>query len=276
MIIINGHVKWIHSRKKFFVCGFVLVLGFVFWWVLVFLGCSRMVSWSHVVPMATSISSSVVVVGVEAPCCFQLSAASHQLLIKRRRRKRRRSPTKGNCHSFHFQALRVVANCEAGEAAAGARGGGGGAAAAAAGGPGGGDWGERKELSVVRNRPWEWRCVATTGAVLVVQAIAGGAGDQDVANAIVTNYGIPEPQPMEFGVSLLPENEGFSSCLPASSAPELLHSSAGGGVRRIGPGKLSHGKQQQQQQQLTPVVVGVSRRVVSRKQVLFFGMVGGI
>ncbi len=229
-----------------------------------------MVSWSHVVPMATSISSSVVVVGVEAPCCFQLSAASHQLLIKRRRRRRRRSPTKGNCHSFHFQALRVVANCEAGEAAAGARG--VGAAAAAARGPGGGDWGERKELGVVRNRPWVWRCVATTGAVLMVQAIAGGAGDQDVANAIVTNYGIPAAQPMEFGVSLLPENEGFSSCLPASSAPELLHSSAAGGVRRIGPGKLSHGKQQQP----TPVVVGTSRRVVSRKQVLFFGMAGGI
>ncbi|CAK9265968.1 unnamed protein product [Sphagnum jensenii] len=222
-----------------------------------------MVSWSHVVPMATSICSSVVV-GVEAPCCFQLSAASHQLLIKRRRRRRRRrSPIKGNCHSFHFQALRVVANCEAGEAAAGARGGGAAAAAAAAaGGPGGGDWGERKELGVVRNRPWVWRCVATTGAVLVVQAIAGGAGDQDVANAIVTNYGIAAAQPMEFGVSLLPENEGFSSCLPASSAPELLHSSAAGGVRRIGPGKLSHGKQQ-----LTPVVVGTSRRVVSRKQV---------
>ncbi|CAM6040083.1 unnamed protein product [Sphagnum compactum] len=219
-----------------------------------------MVSWSHVVPMATSISSSVVV-GVEAPCCFQLSTASHQLLIKRRRRRRRRrSPTKGNCHSFHFQALRVVANCEAGEAAAGARGG-----AAAGGGPGGGDWGERKGLGVVRNRPWVWRCVATTGAFLVVQAIAGGAGDQDVANAIVTNYGIPAAQPMEFGVSLLPENEGFSSCLPASSAPELLHSSAAGGVRRIGPGKLSHGKQQQRQ--LTPVVVGTSRRVVSRKQV---------
>ncbi len=212
-----------------------------------------MVSWSHVVPMATSICSSVVV-GVEAPCCFQVSAASHQLLIERRRRRRRRSPTKGNCHSFHFQALRVVANCEAGEAAAG--------------GPGGGDWGERKELGVVRNRPWVWRCVATTGAVLVVQAIAGGAGDQDVANAIVTNYGIAAAQPMEFAVSLLPENEGFSSCLPASSAPQLLHSSAAGGVRRIGPGKLSHGKQQQQQ--LTPVVVGTSRRVVSRKQVLFF------
>ncbi|CAK9211013.1 unnamed protein product [Sphagnum troendelagicum] len=212
-----------------------------------------MVSWSHVVPMATSICSSVVV-GVEAPCCFQLSAASHQLLIKRRRRRRRRSPIKGNCHSFHFQALRVVANCEAGEAAGG--------------GPGGGDWGERKELGVVRNRPWVWRCVATTGAILVVQAIAGGAGDQDVANAIVTNYRIAAAQPMEFGVSLLPENEGFSSCLPASSAPELLHSSAAGGVRRIGPGKLSHGKQQQQQQQqLTPVVVGTSRRVVSRKQV---------
>jgi len=228
-----------------------------------------MVSWSHVVPMATFISSSVVV-GVEAPCCFQLSTASHQLLIKRRRRRRRRSPIKGNCHSFHFQALRVEANCEAGEAAAGARGGGG--AAAAGGGLGGGDWGERKELGVVRNRPWVWRCVATTGAVLVVQAIAG---DQDVANAIVTNYGIPAAQPMEFGVSLLPENEGFSSCLRASSAPELLHSSAAGGVRRIGPGKLSHGKQQQQQQ-LTPVVVGTSRRVVSRKQVLFFGMAGGI
>jgi hypothetical protein len=221
-----------------------------------------MVSWSHVVPMATSICSSVVV-GVEAPCCFQVSAASHQLLIERRRRRRRRSPTKGNCHSFHFQALRVVANCEAGEAAAGARGGGAAAAAAAAaGGPGGGDWGERKELGVVRNRPWVWRCVATTGAVLVVQAIAG---DQDVANAIVTNYGIAAAQPMEFGVSLLRENEGFFSCLPASSAPQLLHSSAAGGVRRIGPGKLSHGKQQ-----LTPVVVGTSRRVVSRKQVLFF------
>jgi hypothetical protein len=224
----------------------------------------------------TSISSSVVVVGVEAPCCFQLSAASHQLLIKRRRRRRRRrSPTKGNCHSFHFQALRVVGNCEAGEAAAGARGvGGGGGGGAAAGGPGGGDWGERKELGVVRSRPWVWRCVAATGAVLVVQTIAGGAGDQDVANAIVTNYGIPAAQPMEFGVSLLPENEGFSSCLPASSVPKLLHSSAAGGVRRIGPGKLSHGKQQQQQ--LTPVVVGTSRRVVSRRQVLFFGMAGGI
>ncbi len=251
-----------------FCVGFLFLVGFGLLGCF-FLGCSRMVSWSHVVPMATSISSSVVA-GVEAPSCFQFSAASHQLLIKRRRRRRRRSPTKGNCHSFHFQALRVVANCEAGEAAAGARGGGG--AAAAAGGPGVGDWGERKELGVVRNRPWVWRCVATTGAVLVVQAIAGGAGDQDVANAIVTNYGIPAAQPMEFGVSLLLENEGFSSCLPASSAPELLHSSAAGGARRIGPGKLSHGKQQQ----LTPAVVGTSRRVISRKQVLFFGMAGGI
>jgi hypothetical protein len=44
VIIINGHVKWIHNRKKFLVCGLGFVFG-GFWFVGLFFG--GVVEWFH-------------------------------------------------------------------------------------------------------------------------------------------------------------------------------------------------------------------------------------